>query len=317
MNKASQVYKKIKHIPTSQAIDALAREWYYRKPPPGIRKERAVVAFTKIGGVLDPVMTEMCPDIWTEEMKLRPNVRKAIFDNLNEYIPKDAIKQVVVLGAITGLQYGSDKEDRETADVDVNVVLDPPELVQELWEVRREHNDRIIPGTRHPINVYLQEHTGVIPGYQDSYFGVYDVLTDTWLVQPPPKEAYRNPNDVYWSELVSIKMLANEFIRRVDNYEFSLADSKKAVLDARKIIGIKQRIERDLKQIVEFIENLQEGRDLVYNVGWGTPRSEYQNILYKFVHDTLPTKYKAALKEVEDLIHKSKFEDVSNSRSQG
>lgn len=315
MNKASQVYKKIKNIPTSQAIDALAREWYYRKPPPGIRKERAVVAFTKIGGVLDPVMTEMCPDIWTEDQKLRPNVTKAIFDNLNEYVPKGTIKQVVVLGAITGLQYGSDKEDRITADVDVNVVLDPPELVEQLWEVRREHNDYIIPGTRHPINVYLQAHTGVIPGYQDSYFGVYDVLAQDWLVKPPPREAYRNPNDVYWAELVTIKMLANEFIRRVDNYEFSLENSKKEKLDVQKMKGIHQRIERDLSQVAEFIQNLQEGRDLIYNVGWGTPRAEYQNLLYKFVHDSLPIKYKTALKEVEDLIHKSKYQDVSNSRS--
>ena len=63
MNKASQVYKKIKNVPTSQAIDALAQEWYYRKPPPGIRKERAVIAFTKIGGVLDPVMAEMLAEV--------------------------------------------------------------------------------------------------------------------------------------------------------------------------------------------------------------------------------------------------------------
>ena len=154
MDKASQVYKKIKNVPTSQAIDALSKEWVDRKPPKGVRKEKAEVVFFKRAGVLDPIMPEMAQDVWENENKLRPAIRKAIFKNLNSYIPKEAIKQIVLLGAITGLQYGDSPEDRATADIDINVVLDPPELVEKLWEVRRTYNEKPLADTRHPLNVY-------------------------------------------------------------------------------------------------------------------------------------------------------------------
>lgn len=316
MKKASQVYKKIKNIPTSQAIDALSREWFNRKPPVGIRKEKAEVVFIKHAGELDPIMPTMAADVWENENKLRPEIRKAILDNLYSYAPKESVKQVVLLGAITGYQYGSDPEDRATADLDVNAVLDPPSLVEELWEIRRAHNDKPIAGTRHPLNIYLQKMGEIIPAYQDSYYGVYDVLADKWLVKPPPRSKYRNPEAEYWAELVSIRMLANQLVRLVDNYNQSIEDRQKikppiTQQDAWNIIKLDNRISRDLKEIISFINNLQEGRDLVYNVGWGVPRAGYLNLLYKYIHGFLPSRYENTLAEVEEIIHKSKYSNVS------
>jgi len=311
MDKASQVYKKIKNVPTSQAIDALSKEWVDRKPPKGVRKEKAEVVFFKRAGVLDPIMPEMAQDVWENENKLRPAIRKAIFKNLNSYIPKEAIKQIVLLGAITGLQYGDSPEDRATADIDINVVLDPPELVEKLWEVRRTYNEKPLADTRHPLNVYLQEMRDEIPGYQDSYFGVYDVMADKWLIQPPPKSSYRNPDDVYWAELISIRLLANEFVRRVDNYDQSLEYRKKLKpatnqAEVWQEIKTENRIKRDLEELMAFSENLQEGRNLVYNIGWGIPRAGYLNLLYKYIHSFLPNHYEDVLRDVEELVHKSK-----------
>jgi len=319
MDKASQVYKKIKNVPTSQAIDALSREWFDRVPPAGIRKEKAEVVFFKHAGALDPVMDEMCPDVWTKDQHPRPEVVRTIHKVIGQYIPKDSIKQIVILGAITSLQYGSDEEDRATADIDVNVVLDPPSLVEKLWEVRRQYNEQVVPGTRHPVNIYLQAHTGVIPGYQDSYFGVYDVLAKRWLVTPPPRSSYRDPQDEYWAELVSLRMHAKEFMRKVNAYERSKSDLERFKssenYDPWKELKLKHRILRDQKELIQFAEDLQLGRDTVYNVGWGTPRTGYLNLLFKFMHGTLSKKYTDVLSEIENIIHKSKYQNASISRS--
>jgi|GEM_PF-2288729 len=316
MNKASQVYKKIKNVPTSQAIDALSREWFDRVPPAGIRKEKAEVVFFKQAGALDPVMDEMCPDVWTKDQHPRPEVVRTIHKVIGQYIPKDSIKQIVILGAITSLQYGSDEEDRATADIDVNVVLDPPSLVEKLWEVRRKYNEQVVPGTKHPVNIYLQAHTGVIPGYQDSYFGVYDVLAKRWLVTPPPRSSYRDPQDEYWAELVSLRIHAKELMRKVDAYLNSKKDLEtllKNNYDPWKELKIKNRIKRDQKELIEYAEELQLGRDTVYNVGWGTPRTGYLNLLYKFIHGVLSERYTSVLSEVEEIIHQSKKNNVSTS----
>jgi predicted nucleotidyltransferase len=310
MDKASQVYKKIKKTPTSKAIDMLSDEWFFRKPPKGIRKEVNVVGRVKSAGLFDRIATKMDPHIWLQSgQKMNPTIREHILRTLYSFIPKKAIKQVVVIGSITGLQYN------ETSDVDVNAVLDPPELVEELWEVRRKHNEKLIPGTRHPLNIYLQPMREEIPGYQDSYFGVYDVLNDSWLIPPPDPETYRRPEDNFWAELVTARMLKNEFIRRADNYENSLKDKNmlKNKYSAWQELRLNNRIARDLAELFKIIEELQKERDFAYNWGWGVPRVGYRNIVYKFIHDMLPVKYKTILEEVEELKHKSKFDDVSTS----
>lgn len=310
MDKASQVYKKIKNTPTSQAIDALSKEWFNRKPPKGIRKEKAEVVFFKRAGILDRKANKMAPDLWLPDgSHLLPNVRDHIMKVVYRLAPKESVKQIVLIGSTTGLRYTS------KSDVDVNAVLDPPSLVEELWEERRKYNDKNIPGTSHPLNLYLQGMRDEIPGYQDSYFGVYDVLADEWLVNPPDESTYRRVEDKFWAELTTVRMLANEFMRRADNYENSLKDIKKYGRNPWKIITLENRIQRDLKQLISFIEELQLGRDFAYNWGWGSPRVGYRNILYKFMHKRLPIKYQIILEDVEEIIHQSKANDAGRSGS--
>jgi len=300
MNKASHVYQKINNIPTSQAIDMLAQEWINRKPPKGIRKEKALIVFEKGAGILDKAQDTMAADIWTpDEKKLLPRIKKIIMENILSYIPKKSIKQVVVIGSLTGLQY------KGTSDLDVNIVLDPPELVEKFWEARRSKNEKIITGTKHSLNVYLQGYQGEIPGYQDSYFGVYDVLNNKWLVKPPPKSSYRLPKDKFRTELISIKMHANEFMRRVDNYERSLKNKKK-VSSIWNVVVTNRRVKRDLEQLFLFLDELQEGRTFAYSWGWGIPRVGYRNVLYKFLHKWLPFKYQSILEKIEEIKYKSK-----------
>lgn len=299
MDKVSHVYEQIKHIPTSQAIDMLAREWFNRKPPKGIRKEKALVVFEKGAGILDKAQENMARDIWTEdEQRILPKIRKAIMKNILSYIPKETLKQVVVIGSLTGLQY------KDNSDLDVNAVVDPPELVEKLWDVRRSKNDYPVAGTKHSLNVYLQGYQGEIPDYQDSYFGIYDILADKWLIKPPPKSSYRLPKDKFRTELISIKMHAKEFMRRADNYERSLKNRKNAS-NLWNFIITERRVRRDSEQLLSFLDELEEGRTFAYSWGWGIPRVGYRNVLYKFLHKWLPVKYRVILEEIEEIKYKS------------
>jgi len=313
MNKVSQVYKKIKDIPTGQAIDMLSKEWIERIPPRGIRKEK-LVPIEKKAGLFERIAKHMDSHLWmSDKQHLLPFVRDYILRRIHKFIPKESIKQIVLIGSTTGLQY------KHTSDVDINVVLDPPELVKELWEVRREQNEIPIPGTRHPLNIYLQPFRGTIPDYQDSYFGIYDILNDEWLVKPPEVSTYRKPEDKFWTELISARLLANEFKRKVDRYEQSLKEKNSmgssCGCEVLRNIKIERRIERDLQELILFTDELQNGRDFAYNWGWGIPRVGYRNIVYKFIHNMLPDKYEKVLLEIEELKHKIKAQDVHDSRS--
>lgn len=46
--------------------------------------------------------------------------------NLGKLVSLDHVKEAHVIGAITGYQY------KETTDIDINVALDTPELVESL-----------------------------------------------------------------------------------------------------------------------------------------------------------------------------------------
>jgi len=318
MSKASQVYKKINNVPTGKAIDMLTHEFMNRKPIKGLgityTKER--VPFEKVGGILDAKRDRMAPAIWTKnEKRLKPNIKKHIMTTILSYVPKDAIKQVVVIGSLTGLQYKDD------SDIDVNVIVYPPELVKELWEIRRSKNEKIVPGTSHKLNVFMVGFEEKIPIYQDSHFGVYDVINNEWIVDPPPSSSYRKPKDKFWAELITARMHANEFIRKVNNYERSKREVRKLKKSDRMyapwgLPTAKRRVIKDLKELMNFLDDLNMGRKFAYRWGWGIPRVGYRNILYKFIHKWLPKKYQAILEELEELKQKSREDDVSNSRNE-
>jgi len=147
-----------------------------------------------------------------------------------------------------------------------------------------------------------------IPGYQDSYFGVYDVMNDDWLIEPPDPSTYRRVEDKFWAELTTVRMFANEFMRKVDNYEKSLKNKQKldnssCICAPWKTLTVEHRIEKELNELLVFIDELQQGRFFAYTWGWGSPRVGYRNILYKYMHKRLPSKYQTMLEELEELIH--------------
>lgn len=56
----------------------------------------------KIAGILDPVNPNLAPNVWTEDNKLRPEVRARLIKDALQVTNSDELKGIYVLGSITG-----------------------------------------------------------------------------------------------------------------------------------------------------------------------------------------------------------------------
>ena len=67
-------------------------------------------------------------------------------------MPYELIKEIFVIGSITGYKY------KETSDIDINVKIDAPhDKVKELGQIADIHNGEDAIGTRHPINFHVEK----------------------------------------------------------------------------------------------------------------------------------------------------------------
>jgi len=168
---------------------------------------------------------------------------------------------VVVLGSITGYKYKS------TSDVDINVKVTGKENAAKYHAHQDTLNGQLVSGTKHPINFFIQEHDDEHKSvWQDSHFGVYDVLNNKWLSPPPNREDVRDPEDQYPLELLIGQMMARNYKRKADDY-----------LDDKDETG------DDLEQLQSASETAKLDRKLQYSKGWGIPRKSFRNILYKLL----------------------------------
>ena len=238
----------------------------------------------------------LCPDLWIYEdkfplPKLRTEIKKQILENLAKIVPNESHwRSIVIIGSITGYRY------TETSDVDVNVMVEP--YNPEYHEKRRSVSGFNAFGSRHPINFMIQEWHGKSDTnlWQDSYFGVYDVMSDSWLATPPSKETYRDATEEFALEIQIAQHTARHFEYLVDAYkedwntllelknkpieEFEYA-STKAVLIKRK----QAELNDNIKELVEFAQDIEKRRKEAYQLGWGIPRKTFPNLLYKFLEN--------------------------------
>ena len=125
-----------------------------------------------MAGVLDPPRDALAIDVWDEDLSLYPHARAQILDILYRNIPVDNVKEVFIIGSITGFKYS------ETSDIDVNVkVKDRPEL---FHEAKDSFSGQILKGSRRPINYFVTEAPFEQPAqaedWHDYKYGVYDIL---------------------------------------------------------------------------------------------------------------------------------------------
>jgi len=245
----------------------------------------------KNAGILDKPQDVLSPDIWlSAEDKtlpyLRPEIREQVLTNLYKFVPEASVKEVVILGSITGYKY------TETSDIDVNALVDP--YLDEYHSKRRAFNEIPAYGTRHPVNYMIQ----ALPKrrkrnpWQDSFFGVYSVLKDTWISPPPPRKVFREPGHEYNLQLQIAKHIASNFERlllafrtdfkeliRLKNFaKFTYTSEKKLAIDRKE-----KELKEDIKELLELSHHIESQRKFEYRYGWGIPRKSFRNIVYKLV----------------------------------
>jgi len=235
----------------------------------------------------------LSPDIWLYEHKatlpkLRSDIKKQVFEKLIKIVPdKSHWRSIVIIGSITGYRY------TETSDIDINVMVEPYDPT--YHEKRRTVNGFYAFGTRHPVNFMIQEWHGKGSGlWQDSYFGVYDVIGDNWLATPPPKETYREATEEFTLEIQLAQHTAKHFEYLVDSYKedwdklLILKDSpiQEFSHPSDKVVLLKKKqaeLQDDIAELVEFAQDVEKRRKEAYQYGWGTPRKTFPNLLYKFL----------------------------------
>ena len=180
--------------------------------------------FFKTAGILDEPKPTLAPDVWTFPYngppKLRPEVKQQMLAILTTKVPRDILKSVVIIGSITGYKWSP------TSDIDVNVLISPFDPNVDKMKVTQDINNYLAVNTRHPVTFFVQEWTGN-KSWQDAKFGVYEVLTDTWLVPPSDRASVRHPSEQFVQEIDYAKRMSRQFKGLADAYFKDVKDLEK------------------------------------------------------------------------------------------
>jgi hypothetical protein len=133
--------------------------------------------------ILDPVKKGLSEEVWTDDEKLRPEVKKQILDTLYDWLDQIDIKEkpqsVEFVGSVTGYQYTDD------SDIDIGVQI-PVSEEREKRLVKILPNGNLLKGTNHPVNYFIIGSEGRSVAQKDIQQAIYDILKDEWIKKPVP-----------------------------------------------------------------------------------------------------------------------------------
>ncbi len=166
-------------------------------------------------------------------------------------------------------------------------------------------------GTRHPINYFIVEsdieEPSTIDSWADYKFGVYDVIKDMWLKEPPHYSSIRDPKEQFRDEMISAKLVANKFNREAEEYLKDIADynilsqlGDKTQMHTARVDRKIREIEEDLKDLIRQAKAIKADRKEAYQLGFGIPRESFKNIVFKMIEHGIHGKLFERLKKVKD-----------------
>lgn len=302
--------------------------------------------------ILDFPRESLDPDIWDIDDKsavpvLKEKVSKQILkivDKLFKKIELDDykkwIKHIYLSGSEASLQYNP------ASDVDIHLYMDfeefrkchPVDLTDEQVRdilnkyIREFTKEEYVKGTQHPLEFTLQK-PGKLVEVSDAY---YDVLNDTWIVEPLKIEKFYNPLLSYRDVIEEAEVLQEELDLALGKLRRSLVDyfqcivfldylKKKDFVEKEKIIEIenflKERdfeIERCIGALIDSKQMLWELRNLAYQeIKDEKNKKMYQedkrNIFYKIVERNNYLKLIKKIQKVwedEDISKNDKYSQI-------
>lgn len=224
--------------------------------------------------------------IWDQlTLKLRPEIEEQILARIPKIVPAEAIKEVFILGSITGYKWDDD------SDIDVNIRVPLEEITDAAHVKRKATNGQLLINTKHPVNYFLQPYEKK-SSWQDAYFGVYDVLNKVWASPPEDRATIRDPQKEFYFDLMFANQKLNAFRKLVETW--------------KKYANLKNPTEHDkalaekfFSEAKSFAQHIDEERKLEYKWGWGIPRKNWRNIVYKLIEHSDVGKEFEYLKELK------------------
>ena len=237
-------------------------------------------------GLLSTPKDTMDYSIWDQlTLKLRPEIEEQILARIPKIVPADSVKEVFILGSITGYKWDDD------SDIDVNIRVPLEEITDAAHIKRKAVNGQLLINTKHPVNYFLQPYEKDAD-WQDAYFGVYNVLKKEWASPPIERATIRDPKKEFYFDL----KFAN----------FKLETFRKLVGKWKKYANLKNPTEHEIalakkffSDAQSFAQHIDEERKLEYKWGWGIPRKNWRNIVYKLIEHSDVGKEFEYLKELK------------------
>ena len=191
----------------------------------------------------------------TDNPKIKDSVLRIINDTIKkEYTPFGDVKRVVLIGSIITKRYRAD------ADLDLDIFI---ELNDSSEEMRRklvsktmgELNGKLIPGTKHPINYYVQVNKKVSDEHIEEADGVFDVRENKFTKRP--EEFDFSPN-----------LYLKDFQKQVDKIDILKGELKRDIIDYDELIDLKTGEIRDLeKKVKGKLDEIEESLKSLSDIG--------------------------------------------------
>jgi hypothetical protein len=245
----------------------------------------------------------------TENPKLKPKVFDMIKAGAKHFSKWGPVVSVKLIGSILGKRYRND------ADLDIDVLIDIPEKDRETvgLEARQsvgEVSGKLVPGTQHPINYYVQTDPKVNDAHLATSIGVYDVFKQKFDKRPPAQEFDPKKYEAEFQKKVAeIDVVKGELQRDIVDYE------ELKELSPNDILNLQEKINEKLEEIEDAIEKfsvmgdelMQARRDLFnrpltpeeikkYGIAHKLPK----NVVYKYLEKFHYTEFFKKCKTILD-----------------
>ena len=191
----------------------------------------------------------------TDNPKIKDSVLRIINDTIEkEYTPFGDVKRVALIGSIITKRYRAD------ADLDLDIFM---ELNDSSEEMRRklvsktmgELNGKLIPGTKHPINYYVQVNKKVSDEHIEEADGIFDVRQNKFTKRPKEFK-------------FDVNLYLKDFQKQVDKIDILKGELKRDIIDYDELIDLKTGEIRDLeKRVKGKLDEIEESLKSLSDIG--------------------------------------------------